>query len=509
MSQPIPYNVFSKEFYIGKHANRVDLPPLFWSPDARETLNPHLLMSAASGSGKTTLLKEIAKFLYYAKKHIFIFDLKGDMIIKDENEETIGNYIEFTAWNSEYGINPFEFDTGVKEELLKEIIKDESKIDKEIKFKLQNSGPKVQVERLIEIIKKNFLPNMGTIQKDILMYLFSDTYRMKGIIYNKIDTWLNELPSLEDTLLLIQQIKIHFGRANPTRHNYGESLVYLSELDKVLFDIKTKESQLNSDEVDKEALNEDIKALNEKLKELQDTYCKNTKSLIEEHHIKAQDLNNWFTDNDIDISKYESKESLRTIDKMASYISALISAGTFHSKRPPVKAGLNIINLSGLEVGIQRFIVDIWLGKVFKACKIRGEYEKLKDKSRGDKCDTFFIIDESKLIAGNTREKNDPYSYLNRIATESRGFGLGMIVAAQSPEHFPPEFLKNFDMQIVLNTGIADYEAVRKGFGFDKNTLDFVRGGRGKALVKSGRQFDKVNVFMPEERKAYIESKVA
>jgi hypothetical protein len=509
LNKDIPYNVLNK-FYIGSHANRIDLPSEFWCPDFQTTLNPHLLMSATSGSGKTTLLKEIAKYLYYAKKHIFIFDLKGDMIINNDNGERIGNYIEFTAWNSEYGINPFEFDTGVKEEFLKEIVEDDSKIDKETRFKLQNSGPKVQVERLIEIIRKNFLPNMGTIQKDILMYLFSDTYRMKGIIYNEIDTWLNELPSLEDTLLLIQQIKVHFGRAIPTRFNFDDSLDYLAEVDKILFEIKTKEIKLtNNEESDKEELEKDIESLNTKLTEIHKSYCNTTKSSLEEHHIKRLDLNKWFTNNHIDIQKYATKESLRTMDKMASYISALISAGTFHSKRPPVKSGLNIINLSGLEVGIQRFIVDIWLGKVFKACKIRGEYEKLKDKTRGEKCDTFFIIDESKLIAGNTREKNDPYSYLNRIATESRGFGLGMIVAAQSAEHFPPEFLKNFDMQIVLNTGIADYETVRKAFGLDKQTLDFVQAGRGKALIKKGKQFIKINVFTPEERKAYLENNAA
>lgn len=156
-----------------------------------------------------------------------------------------------------------------------------------------------------------------------------------------------------------------------------------------------------------------------------------------------------------------------------------------------------VISLSwlfGLDVAIQRFIVDVWLGKVFKSCKIRGTYAERPNKTRGEKCDTFAIIDESKLIAGTSREKNDPYSYLNRTATEARGFGFGLIVAAQSAEHFPPEFLKNFDAQVILNTGIADFDAVRKSFGVDKQFLEFTQHGYGNALIKTGKSFSKVKL---------------
>ena len=130
------------------------------------------------------------------------------MIVKDDNGNRLGNYIEFTAWNSKYGINPFEFDTGVIEIELKEII-NSGNLNNEQRFKIQNSGPKVQVERIIEIIKKNFLPNMGTNQKDILMYLLSDTYLSKGFKYNDVNTWLNDLPSLQDTLELVARIKAY------------------------------------------------------------------------------------------------------------------------------------------------------------------------------------------------------------------------------------------------------------------------------------------------------------
>lgn len=47
---------------------------------------------------------------------------------------------------------------------------------------------------------------MGVKQKDYLRHLFMDTYLMNGFIYNDISTWLNKLPSLRDTLELIEMM---------------------------------------------------------------------------------------------------------------------------------------------------------------------------------------------------------------------------------------------------------------------------------------------------------------
>lgn len=493
------------DFEIGSHANNPERPPLVWNPDAKETINPHLLICGGSGAGKTDFLKKLALYLSIRGKHVFMFDLKGDLEIKDEQGNKIGNYIEFTAWNSKWGINPFEFDTGVPETELQEIIDNNCNMNEEQQFKIYNSGPKVQVDRMIEIIKKTFLPNMGTAQKDILMYLLNDTYLSKNIVYNDITTWLNELPSLENVMELIEQLKVTFNVGVSFRNVDGLSADFINSIKELIVSKKElldrikkvqnkEESDIQDEEIDIEEVNKLIaekdSLINDKFKEYTDEAMRN----FTRAELEKIDPKKWFEERKIDISKYATKDAMRTVIKMASYINALIESGVFHSTRPPVKNGLNVFNISGLDVSIQRFVVDILLGKIFKACKIRGNYADRKDRSRGWKCDTYFMIDESKLVAGNSREKNDPYSYLNRTATEARGFGLGMIVAAQSAEHFPPEFLKNFDTQIVLKTGIADFDTVKKAFGLDKALLEFTQIARGNALVKTGRQFTKVKI---------------
>jgi len=477
------------DYIFGKLANRPEVQPIIWNPDSFISKNQHMLICGGSGAGKTTLLLDIVKYLANAKKHIFLFDLKGDMIVKDDNGDTMGNYIEFTAWDSEYGINPFEFDTGVSLEELS-LLNVSGDGNKEQQFKIKNSGPKVQVERLIEIIKKNFLPNMGTYQKDMLMFLLSDTYLSKGFVYNKTDTWLNDLPSLKDTQELIQRI-IDYSLNSEGVALQEEDVEFISEIQKDIIGIKGLKNRL-SDTDDTAEVEKLIQEKKDKITKSMDEYIEYGINTFKEENISSNA--EWFKSREIDISKYSSKEAIRTIEKLSSYINALVESGVFHSSRPPVKNGLNIINISGLDVAIQRFIVDVWLGKVFKSCKIRGTYSERTNKTRGEKCDTFAIIDESKLIAGNSREKNDPYSYLNRIATEARGFGFGLIVAAQSAEHFPEEFLKNFESQVILSTSIADSDSVRKFFGVNKQLLEFTQNGWGNALVKTGKQFNKIKL---------------
>jgi len=491
-------------YVFGKNPLRPDLDDIVWEPDSPSSVNPHMLISGSSGSGKTTLLVDIVASLAEANKHIFIFDLKGDMIIKNKNGDKIGNYIDFTAWNSKYGINPFEFDTGVTMEELEEIIKTKN-ISNEQDFKLKNSGPKVQVDRIVEIIKKNYLPNMGTNQKDILMYLFRDTYLSKGFKHNDVYTWMNELPSLKNTIEIINRIKEY--NKNPAGFTIDEeSEDFIISIRKSILEVKKIENSREITE-DEDAKDIDIKKyFVENSGNLDDKINTTIKNMVEKLSLYTEEqfktindssINNnkeWFNEHGIDVDKYTSKDAIRTLDKIGSYINAMVEAEVFHSERPPVKNGLNIINISGLDVIVQRFIVDIWLGKVFRSCKIKGTYTDRKNNKRGAKCDTFVVVDESKLIAGTSREKNDPFSYLNRIATESRSFGLGLIVASQSAEHFPPEFLKNFYSQNILSTGIADFDAVRKSFGVSKELLETTQKGWGNALIKKGNQFIRVKL---------------
>lgn len=502
MSAPLPYNVYDYE--LGNLSNRKDIPPLKWNPDGSVTVNAHALICGMSGAGKTTLLLDLVNYLNDLGKHIYIFDLQGNMKIHNKNGELIGNYIEFTAWDSKYGISIFDFDTGVHEKTLNQLIDGEIELDDKLRFQIQNSGPKVQVENILEIFKKNFYPNMGEVQRDMFINLIEDTYRMRGFIYNDYHTWNNELPSFNDTLELIDMIKKHHGKTTKNEDDNVEAFVDRSI--PLIVELKNlKKRQSEDSEEDKEELKKLTNKNESQLREAFDNYVNSGLEDYSDNTLLRMNSLKWFKERGIDFTRYESKEAIRTVEKLLSFVKRIVDSGLFHDKRPPVKSGLNIINISGLNVTLQKFFVDIWLAKVFKSCKIRGDYKSRKDKSRGAKVDTYVIVDESKLIVGNAKEKTDPYSFLNRIATESRNVGLGIIVAAQSAEHYPPEFLKNFHLQIILKTGVADAETVRKAFNVKKEELDYTNKF-ANALVKNGNNFNQVVLKSLKEAKEKWES---
>jgi len=489
-----------KDLIIGEHANRKDIGPVTWNPDSHFLNNQHMLMCGKSGAGKSIFFKEIAKYLVDLGKHVIIPDLKGDMIFEDSNGNRIGNYIEFTTWGSEYGINPFEFDIGVGDEKeLQSIINNPSSITPKQNLQVKNAGPKVQIEIIIELIKKNYLPNMGSRQEIVIRYLLRDVYAMKGFEEEKIETWLNPLPSMNDVVSLIEKLLVYFDK-KPTKKT-KTSIEHYAILKDAIVNLKFLKQRYSlcaeNNNEEKEKLEKTIQEKKSTIDSLHKEYIEYGLENFNESDMLPHNMGYWFFQNNIDISHYEQKGIMNTVADMSSYFRGFVDAGIFHSNKPPMAAGLNVMNISGLDVSHQKFFVDIMLGKGFRACKARGEYSKLppEKKRRGEKCDTVYMIDESKLISGTSKEKNNPFSYLNRIATEARAFGMALVVASQSAEHFPPEFLKNFSMQVVFNTEIADYDNVKKAFGLTKEELTYTQlKPWGNVLVKAGREFAKVRL---------------
>lgn len=408
--------VSGKEFMFGRgHTNPKKL--LTWNPDNIKTMNPHGLICGISGAGKTTLLKQIVQYLQNQNKHIYLIDLQGDLGMDGEN------HIEFNAWGAKYGINPFEFDMGVSVEVLTNLITEGIQLEGELESLIKNSGPIVQVQIMVEIIRKNFFQNLGPNQDAVLNKLFLDTYQMKGIIHDDFTTWLKPLPDMHDTQELIEQIEGTWE----------------------LIQIRMKE---------------------EKVKII-------TTSIVRETYENLSELEKKFwIDTGINPLEYMERTTFKTVKNLQFHIIALVKSGVFHSNVPPVRAGLNRLNMSGLRHEIQRVMSDIFIGKIFRACKLRGEYKTRADKGRGELCDTFIIVDEGKLIVPSGKAKNDPYSYLNRIITEARKYGLGLIIVVQTPNHLPDEFLRNVYMQVILTMNESDYESARRCFDLrDKELL--------------------------------------
>ena len=404
---------------------------IVWNP--LKVANPHLCIVGASGTGKTTLLKSIIRYL--AQKYaVFVLDFHGDMKVEQED------YIRFKSTNSDYGISIFEFDPDPEE-----------------------GGVLARVLEIIQTFKKSFMPKMGPMQEAVLKQLLLDTYALKGIRYNDPSTWNNEnLPTIEDMYTLLQEIEQYI--------NGG--------VDKELFSALSKAKRLyrNNQETPDEKYEEKIEKLRAKALQAINIYF--NELLNEEEKIDTSLQN-------IDIDFYKNKNDFKTIESIKLYLRDMIKSGVFSQKNPVIKKRLVRFDMSPLNEQLQIFLSDAIIQRIFRKSK------KSKNLNKGIKA--FIVIDESKLILPHGKEKENPFNYINRIVSESRKYGLGIVLASQRIAHYSEEMLSNIDTKIVLRINENDINMAKSKLGIKDSVYYRHLASRfGVAIVKKGSEIESV-----------------
>lgn len=428
MSSVLPFSSAEKGFCFGQGMFKKN-QSYSWDPDLEET--PHLLVWGSSGSGKSFLLREIITYLQSRNKHVHLVDLHGDLETPGDNTMQFGGYK-----TEHFGINPFQFDTSI------------------------NAGPKTQLPIIVSMFRSTYLSGMGGIQELILKQLCSDVYLLAGIDKQDPATWMvsdieEKTPNLEDLLALIEQIIEHYNGPK-SLHKY---------IDSELFNLKTlaKQHGEGHDLVNKQ----------------HDDIVKNISQYIHNHYIASSNAKSEelfpikSIDPAINLSAYEGKKALSTLESIAMYTKALIQCDIFHSTPPPVKTGsVNRYNLQYIEDEVRTFFVEALVSKIFRAAQVRGEYNKRVNPNRGEKVDTYIILDEiQSIMPRNNLDKNLPSQTYNRIASEARKYGLGLIVLTQSPGSFPTPMLSNITKRVGLKTNPIDINDAKRKLGVSDSAL--------------------------------------
>lgn len=133
----------------------------------------------------------------------------------------------------------------------------------------------------------------------------------------------------------------------------------------------------------------------------------------------------------------------------------------------------------------QVIVVDTVLRAIFRRLRAMGAMPG----GRAGQPRMFVVIDEAKVIANGQGDRHKGSRILNVIATEGRKFGLGMVLASQSREHFGDDVLRSSGTRLVLRTldhGEAQENA--KGMqGVSAADLMALRGN-GDGYLLSGAQ---------------------
>ncbi|WP_456470016.1 ATP-binding protein [Caminibacter sp.] len=381
----------------------------------RTEQNPHLMIIGKSGSGKTFLLRNILRhFALNEKKRInvFVIDFHGDLEIKESQTIEYNKNSPTSA-----GIGVFEFD-----------------------YYSKAGGIYNRVDELIKIFENSFFNSMSPLRKALLKKLLLDVYIQKGYNPDDKSTWnkpASQLPTLEDLANLIRNIItiLQEMKKNKTSPDFSVAVNQFKEL------LKNKSNYKNDAEL--------IKAADDIYEMYKKELLEKEKSIEEKLGIK-------------DFGFYTKKNVLNSLESIEIYINSMIESKIFSKNNPVLKKEYNVFrfNLKYLEDDLMLFVANLIIQRIFTKLRMRYEYKQNETSN----LNTYIVIDESKLILPN-KERNNDLHYINRIVSEARKFGLGIILASQRIAHYSQEMLSNIATKIVLNTDESEQPVVRKKLG--------------------------------------------
>lgn len=525
-------NIFTKGQMVG------------WDPDAKDMPNGHLIVCGKTGSGKTATTLNIIKWLalpteFRGGKNIYLLDLHGDMKVHGVEE----NHLIFKGRNSEHGINPFDFDkdpeNGGVEVQVTSIV---TTIKKAF---MPNMG--VRQESVLRQLILDSYKLMGISDHDTSTWdmKLPSMETMLGLIDDLLTYHKQRTFSVASKLQIMDERRRKLKEYDSAGY-FMEGMRLAREKFAALETLRKEEAE----DVDKEADKADKKAGIEFVEE-------QTLDEIEdaEYERAKQASNKWSIESDMiefalayiasryppsDCSKiasavkgiykqetdalflmekyreyclyekhadlfgaelpeainpydYESKDVIRALEGLRLYIGMITTSGIFCDKRPPIKSGLNRLDISGLEPELQSFFVDSFVNKQFMALKRRGLYANRVEKKKGAKYDTVICIDEGASILPNGSAKEDTKQIINKTIAEMRKYGLMIIFVSQSPTDFSNTMLSAHTKVVLqLQANVQGKAMTQLGIK-DKSLFNILERPR-TGLVGLGTDFKAVNM---------------
>lgn len=135
------------------------------------------------------------------------------------------------------------------------------------------------------------------------------------------------------------------------------------------------------------------------------------------------------------LMKYDSIDVLKSVVDRLGNLDAI---GIFKATPPPFDYGRPVwhYNINALSLQERKLFVLFKLEELFNDAVRRGEQDHVRD---------VLILDEAHIYTDDT-----PDNIILTIAKEARKFGISLICASQSPEHFPNDFVASVATKIVL-----------------------------------------------------------
>ena len=384
------------QYELSQHKKEI---PVIWDSDMVATR--HMLIMGQSGSGKTYTLRNIINQLKNQNKNtnfrIHVFDFHGDIDLEGSSS------VKFSA-TTDYGFNPLI-------------------INPDLDF----GGVRNKIQSFIGLINSSGR-SLGPKQESVLRNLLLDLYAANGFYVNKPETWqLNDgmkrkypkkHPTLQDAIKFstFKLQSLMLGSDN-------RAMSLLEQLNKSAVKLYSKLKYANKEQIEIEKAKTELSEAKSRCIE---EYTQYVNSID-----KGTELS--------DLMKYDSKDVMKSV---VERLENLYNCGIFKEQQPPFDTNSTVwrYDIKALRLEEKKMFVNMLLEQIFERRKQAGVESDLKE---------IVVVDEAHIYFND-----DPENIINMIAKEARKFGMGLICASQSPEHFSDDFVTNVGCNII--TGIHE-----------------------------------------------------
>lgn len=398
--------------------------PIVW--DSNKVINGHVLLVGKSGTGKTYNLRKILKQLLSqsapGKIRVHIFDVHGDIEIPGASS------VKFSA-STPYGFNPLW-------------------INPDPDF----GGLRNRINSFIYAINSNSR-QLGTKQEATLRNLLMDLYQANGFKDQQPHTWVlddgvqrkypKKNPTLEDAYkFAVFKQKAMFIGGNTV------AVQKLEELNRKQASYYSKQRQAlrkGQGEYKDPTIESDIKKLQEECSVKYTEYLQSIATGMEFD----------------DVLRYDSPQVLKSVVERLENLNAV---GIFKNQKPPFdeSAAMWRYDIKPLSMAEKKLFVSFRLEEIFYNAMQRETHDQsdIRDIIVLDEAHNFFNDDEENIT--------------NTIAKEARKFGISMICASQSVDHFSDDFLMNVGTKIILGLAKTAWDSAYRKLKFENGMMELV-----------------------------------
>lgn len=401
--------------------------------DTSRLSNFHIGITGTSGSGKTHQMKRFLGALD-PNVHIDIFDYHGDIDIV--NASTV-----MFSEQTKYGYNPFVVNPDP-----------------------HYGGLRKSANAIIEIMGQS--RKLGENQEQVMRNLIMDCYEVKRITPDNQHSWQRrDASEIECDTLYNQRNWQELAKCFPTLLDLERQIFRKLKLNMLGLDDNNKSKQAlyaleGFMRVAKNAKQAKMKGTRSgiNVEEIQANVDKAREKAISEYTtaMNAIEDGNEFDD----IIKYSSVETLQSLLTRVQNIRAL---GLFNANPPPFNGNIHRYFLKPMSTSAHEL-------KMFIFSRLMAIYhEEMQRGESGGKLRRIIVIDEAKKFSDD--EASNP---INIIANEARKFGIGLLLAGQSPDHLPPDFIRSAGTLLIQNLATDDWDKASRKLKIDAKKLSYL-----------------------------------